>query len=34
MCHYALMGVGAASVAEFGNPDDPGDWDFMAKYSP
>jgi len=29
-----LLGVGAASVAEFGNPDDPVDWEFMAKYSP
>ena len=34
MRRYPLMGVGAASVAEFGNPDDPGDWEFMAKYSP
>ena len=23
-----------ASVAEFGDPDDPDDWEFMAKYSP
>jgi prolyl oligopeptidase len=34
MRRYHLMGVGAASVAEFGDPDDPGDWEFMAKYSP
>jgi prolyl oligopeptidase len=34
MRRYPLMGVGAASVAEFGDPDDPGDWEFMAKYSP
>jgi prolyl oligopeptidase len=34
MRRYPLMGVGAASVAEFGDPDDPRDWEFMAKYSP
>jgi prolyl oligopeptidase len=34
MRRYPLMGVGAASVTEFGDPDDPGDWEFMAKYSP
>lgn len=34
MRRYPLMGVGAASVAEFGDPDDPDDWSFMAKYSP
>jgi prolyl oligopeptidase len=34
MRRYPLMGVGAASVAEFGDPDDPEDWEFMAKYSP
>lgn len=34
MRRYPLMGVGAAPVAEFGDPDDPGDWEFMAKYSP
>ena len=34
MRRYPLMGVGAASVAEFGNPDDQGDWEFMTKYSP
>jgi prolyl oligopeptidase len=34
MRRYPLMGVGAASVVEFGDPDDPGDWEFMAKYSP
>ena len=34
MRRYPLMGVGAASVAEFGNPDDQGDWEFMSKYSP
>ena len=34
MRRYPLMGVGAASVAEFGDPDDPADWEFMAKYSP
>jgi prolyl oligopeptidase len=34
MRRYPLMGVGGASLAEFGDPDDPGDWEFMAKYSP
>jgi prolyl oligopeptidase len=34
MRRYPLMGVGAASIAEFGDPDDPADWEFMAKYSP
>jgi prolyl oligopeptidase len=34
MRRYHLLGVGGASVAEFGNPDDPTDWEFMAKYSP
>jgi prolyl oligopeptidase len=34
MRRYPLMGVGAASVTEFGDPDDPGDWEYMAKYSP
>jgi prolyl oligopeptidase len=32
MRRYHLLGVGGASVAEFGNPDDQGDWEF--KYSP
>jgi prolyl oligopeptidase len=34
MRRYHLLGVGGASVAEFGNPDDPDDWEFMSKYSP
>jgi prolyl oligopeptidase len=34
MRRYPLMGVGAASIAEFGDPDDPADWAFMTKYSP
>jgi prolyl oligopeptidase len=34
MHRYHLLGVGGASVAEFGDPDDPADWEFMAKYSP
>lgn len=34
MRRYHLLGVGEASVVEFGNPDDPGDWEFIGKYSP
>jgi prolyl oligopeptidase len=34
MRRYPLMGVGAGSIAEFGDPDDPAEWEFLAKYSP
>jgi prolyl oligopeptidase len=34
MRRYPLLGVGAASVAEFGDPDDPAEWAYMAEYSP
>ena len=34
MRRYHLLGVGGGSVAEFGNPGDPADWEFISKYSP
>ena len=34
MRRYPLMGVGAGSIGEFGDPNDPADWEFIAKYSP
>jgi prolyl oligopeptidase len=34
MRRFPLLGVGAAFVAEYGNPDDPDDWEFIKQYSP
>jgi prolyl oligopeptidase len=34
MKRYHLLLAGASWVAEYGNPDDPDDWAFMADYSP
>ncbi len=34
MRRYHLLLAGASWVAEFGNPDDPSDWEFIKKYSP
>jgi prolyl oligopeptidase len=34
MKRYHLLLAGASWVAEYGNPDDPDDWAFMAEYSP
>ncbi len=33
MRRFPLLG-GAAVIAEYGNPDDPADWEFMKEYSP
>lgn len=34
MRRYHLLLAGASWVAEYGDPDDPGDWEFISKYSP
>jgi prolyl oligopeptidase len=34
MRRYHTLLAGASWVAEYGNPDDPREWDFIAKYSP
>ncbi|MBL8520269.1 MAG: S9 family peptidase [Betaproteobacteria bacterium] len=34
MRRYHKLLAGASWVAEYGNPDDPGEWDFISKYSP
>ena len=34
MQRYHLLLAGASWMAEYGNPDDPGDWEFLGRYSP
>ncbi|OBF28721.1 prolyl oligopeptidase family serine peptidase [Mycobacterium sp. ACS4331] len=34
MKRFHLLLAGASWVAEYGNPDEPADWEFMSKYSP
>lgn len=34
MKRFHLLLAGASWMAEYGNPDDPGDWEFISKYSP
>ncbi|MCW4352375.1 prolyl oligopeptidase family serine peptidase [Hoyosella sp. YIM 151337] len=34
MRRYHLLLAGASWVAEYGDPDEPGDWDFLSTYSP
>ncbi|WP_197373429.1 prolyl oligopeptidase family serine peptidase [Mycolicibacterium baixiangningiae] len=34
MRRFHLLLAGASWVAEYGNPDDAGDWEFISKYSP
>jgi prolyl oligopeptidase len=34
MKRYHLLLAGASWVAEYGNPDNPDDWEFISKYSP
>ncbi len=34
MRRFHLLLAGASWVAEYGDPDDPDDWEFIAKYSP
>lgn len=34
MRRYHLLLAGASWVAEYGNPDDPAEWEFISKYSP
>ena len=34
MRRFPVLGAGAAFVAEYGNPDDPDDWEFIKRYSP
>lgn len=34
MRRFHLLLAGASWMAEYGNPDDPDDWEFIAKYSP
>ncbi|OBI47490.1 prolyl oligopeptidase [Mycobacterium kyorinense] len=34
MRRYHLLLAGASWVAEYGDPDDPADWEFISKYSP
>ena len=34
MRRYHLLLAGASWVAEYGDPDDPNEWEFIAKYSP
>jgi prolyl oligopeptidase len=31
---FHLLLAGASWMAEYGNPDDPADWEFISKYSP
>jgi prolyl oligopeptidase len=34
MRRYSHLLAGASWMGEYGNPDDPGDWEFISKYSP
>ncbi|WNV92080.1 prolyl oligopeptidase family serine peptidase [Umezawaea sp. Da 62-37] len=34
MKRYHLLLAGASWMAEYGDPDEPGDWEFLAEYSP
>jgi prolyl oligopeptidase len=34
MRRFPLLGAGAAFIAEYGNPSDPADWEFIRQYSP
>jgi prolyl oligopeptidase len=34
MRRFHLLLAGASWVAEYGDPDDPGDWEFISRYSP
>jgi prolyl oligopeptidase len=34
MRRFPALGAGAAVIAEYGNPDDPADWEFIQQYSP
>lgn len=34
MRRYHLLLAGASWMAEYGDPDEPGDWEFISKYSP
>jgi prolyl oligopeptidase len=34
MKRFHLLLAGASWVAEYGDPDDPDDWEFISKYSP
>lgn len=34
MRRFSVLGAGAAFIAEYGNPDDPYDWEFIKQYSP
>jgi prolyl oligopeptidase len=34
MRRFPKLGAGAAFVAEYGNPDDPADWQFIKEYAP
>jgi prolyl oligopeptidase len=34
MRRYHLLLAGASWIAEYGDPDDPSDWEFLARYSP
>ena len=34
MRRFHLLLAGASWVAEYGDPDDPEDWEFIAEYSP
>lgn len=34
MRRFPLLGAGAAVTSEYGNPDDPADWEFLRQYSP
>lgn len=34
MRRYHLLLAGASWIAEYGNPDDPAEWEFLSKYSP
>jgi prolyl oligopeptidase len=34
MRRFPVLGAGAGFIAEYGNPDDPADWEFIKEYSP
>jgi prolyl oligopeptidase len=34
MRRFPALGVGAGVITEYGNPDDPADWEFIKQYSP
>lgn len=34
MKRFHLLSAGASWIAEYGNPEDPAEWEFLAKYSP